>query len=104
MQHVVLFHFPTDLSEEDEREMAAMVREWPANIPGFTKLRFGKDASGRSRGYQYLLLTEFESNERMQAYFPHPVHRAFADWIYARGCEVLAADYPVNEASLMLGD
>lgn len=104
MQHIVLLQFPENLSAEEEDEMSSMVRRWPADIPGFTKLRFGRDISGRSRGYQYLLVTEFETDELMRAYFPHPVHQAFAEWIYSRGCQVLAFDYPVNDTTVILGD
>jgi hypothetical protein len=104
MQHIVLFHFPERLSPELEEEMAAQVREWPEKIGGFTRLRFGADVSGRSRGYQYALFAEFENEERMREYFPHPVHRAFADWVHERGSEELAFDYPVTDQSLILGD
>lgn len=32
-QHVVLFKFAQELSADEESEMLARVREWPANIP-----------------------------------------------------------------------
>jgi hypothetical protein len=50
-QHVVLFKFPAELSSDEEKEMFERVRAWPETIPGFTGLRFGKDVSGRSGGF-----------------------------------------------------
>lgn len=101
-QHVVLFKFAEALSDEEEREMFARVREWPANIPGFTGLRFGKDVSGRSGGYSYLLLTEFESEEAHQAYYTQPTHVAFSEWVFSHEVEAIRVDYPLDANNLVL--
>ena len=103
VQHVVLFRFPRDLSPEEEQEMFDQVRAWPETIPGFTGLRLGRDVSGRSCGYQYLLLTEFESEDAHRAYYSQPAHQAFSEWVFARECEVIRVDYPLDRRSLMLG-
>ena len=102
-QHVVLFKFPKPLTSDEEREMLERVRKWPETIPGFTGLRLGKDVGGRSGGYEYLLLTEFESEEAHQAYYSQPAHVAFSEWVAARNAEVLRVDYPLTEESLLLG-
>ena len=102
-QHVVLFKFPNELTDEAEREMIDQVRKWPETIPGFTGLRFGQDVSGRSGGYSYLLLTEFENEEMHQAYYSQPAHVAFSEWVFARGCEAIRVDYPLNEETLIVG-
>ena len=102
-QHVVLFKFPRELSADEEGEMFEQVRRWPEAIPGFTGLRLGRDVSGRSGGFQYLLLTEFEDEDAHQAYYEQPAHRAFSDWVFARDCEVIRMDYPLDERTLMLG-
>jgi heme-degrading monooxygenase HmoA len=102
LQHLVLFRFPGDLSPEDEKEMFAQVSAWPEKIGGFTRLRLGKDVSGRSRGYQYALMVEFEDEEAAKRYHPHPVHQVFAGWVADRGCEVLALDYPLDSSTRIL--
>jgi len=38
LQHVVLFSFPTDLSDDDWAEMQAMVRSWPDEIGGIDRV------------------------------------------------------------------
>jgi hypothetical protein len=103
VQHVVLFKFPRALSAEEEREMFEHVRGWPGSISGFTGLRFGRDVSGRSGGFDYLLLTEFESEEAHQAYYSQPAHVAFSDWVFNLGCEVIRIDYSLNDRTLMVG-
>jgi heme-degrading monooxygenase HmoA len=103
VQHVVLFKFPRALSAEEEADMAEQVRRWPETIPGFSGLRLGRDVSGRSAGFQYLLLTEFESEEAHQAYYGQPAHKAFSEWVFSRGCEVIRVDYPLDERTLIRG-
>ena len=78
------------------------VRGWPASISGFTGLRLGRDVSGRSRGFDYLLLTEFESEEAHQAYYSQPTHVAFSEWVLGKGCELIRVDYPLSEETLLL--
>jgi Stress responsive A/B Barrel Domain len=95
-QHVVLFKFPRELSMEEEQEMFRRVGEWPESIPGFTGLRLGKDEGGRSNGFSYLLLTEFESEEAHQAYYAKNAHVAFSEFVMGLGCEVIRVDYPLN--------
>jgi heme-degrading monooxygenase HmoA len=101
-QHVVLFKFADELTPEEEEEMFGRVAAWPESIPGFTGLRVGRDVSGRSGGFQYLLFTEFESEEAHQAYYSQPAHVAFSQWVFERGCEVIRMDYALEERNLLL--
>jgi len=101
-QHVVLFKFPAELSADEEKEMFERVRAWPDTIPGFTGLRLGRDVSGRSGGFDYLLLTEFESEEAHQAYYSQPAHVEFSEWVFARNPEVIRIDYPLTADSVAL--
>ena len=102
-QHVVLFKFPRELTPEEQQRMWEQVRAWPQTIPGFTGLRLGRDVGGRSGGYEYLLLTEFESEEAHQAYYSQPAHVAFGNWIVGElGAEVIRVDYPLSEDTLIL--
>jgi Stress responsive A/B Barrel Domain len=103
-QHVVLFKFPRGLTAEEEEQFVGHVRSWPEAIDvEFLALRLGRDVSGRARGHQYCLFTEFETEERMKAYQAHPVHQAFGAWVYERECEVLAFDYRVDDATRFAG-
>lgn len=101
-QHVVLFRFPEPLSEAEEREMFEQIKAWPDDIPGLTGLRIGKDVGGRSQGFDYLLLTEFEDEEAHQAYYSQPTHVSFGQWVAARNAEVIRVDYALGEDNLIL--
>lgn len=82
--------------------MFEQVSGWPETIEGFTGLRLGKDVGGRSGGFDYLLLTEFESEEAHQAYYSQPAHVAFSEWVAARDCEVIRVDYPLDDRALVV--
>jgi heme-degrading monooxygenase HmoA len=97
-----LFKFPQDLTPDEEKEMYEQVRAWPRTIDGFTGLRLGRDVSGRSGGWMYLLLTEFESEEAHQAYYSQPAHVAFSKWVVAREAEVARIDYALTGENLIL--
>jgi heme-degrading monooxygenase HmoA len=101
-QHVVLFKFPSELTPKEEKEMFAQVKAWPESIDGFTGLRIGKDVSGRSAGWTYLLLTEFESEDAHQAYYSQPAHVAFSEWVFAHNAEVARVDYALTSENLIV--
>jgi len=94
LQHIVLFSFPQELSAKDAAGMKAQIQAWPQKIGGFGAIRFGRDLTGeRTRGYQYLLYTEFDDDAALAAYQQHPVHQHFLSWVMDRSCTPLAFDY-----------
>jgi hypothetical protein len=100
LQHVVLMKFPTAPSAEDDAALRAMVAGWPDSIGTMTELRFGGDLTGeRSGGYQYLLLTVFPDADTLAAYTAHPVHQELIRFLDERGCERLAFDYYLDDAT-----
>jgi hypothetical protein len=105
LQHVVLFSFPRELSEDEVAQMWQMVGSWPKEIGLMTKCRLGTDITGaRNRGYGYLLYTEFPDVESLNAYRAHPVHVQFNDWIIERDCTPLAFDYLLDERTVLMAE
>jgi hypothetical protein len=103
LQHIVLFSFPRDLSDAEAAQMRDMVASWPAQIGLMTQCRLGTDLTGaRSRGYSYLLYTEFPDVETMNAYRAHPVHLKFMDFLSELGCTPLAFDYHLDEQTVFM--
>jgi hypothetical protein len=103
LQHIVLFSFPQDLSPEDDAEMRRHVESWPAEIGGMTSVRLGRSINEeRTRGYQYLLYTEFPDVETLVSYQKHPVHQRFLRWVLDRDCTPLAFDYHLDESTVIL--
>jgi hypothetical protein len=103
LQHIVLFSFPRDLSDEEATQMRDMVASWPAQIGLMTRCRFGADLTGaRTRGYSYLLYTEFPDVDAMNAYRAHPAHLEFLAWLTERDCTPLAFDYLLDEQTVLM--
>jgi hypothetical protein len=103
LQHIVLFSFPRDLSDEEAAQMRDMVASWPAKIGLMTRCRLGTDLTGaRTRGFTYLLYTEFPDVETMTAYRAHPAHVEFMDWLTERDCTPLAFDYLLDEHTVLM--
>jgi hypothetical protein len=103
LQHVVLFSFPQDLGDEDWADMQSQVRSWPAEIGGIEKIRLGSSFNTeRTRGYQYLLYTEFTDLEALVHYQRHSVHQKFLKWVLDRDCTPLAFDYHLDEETVVL--
>jgi len=105
LQHIVLFSFPRDLSEDEIAQMWDMVGSWPKEIGLMTKCRLGTDLTGaRTRGYGYLLYTEFPDVETLNAYRAHPVHLRFNDWLIERDCTPLAFDYQLDDHTVLMAE
>lgn len=103
VQHIVLFSFPRPLSSEEEAEMRAMVAAWPREIGLMTRCRFGTDLTGaRTRGYTYLLYTEFGDTGALGEYQAHPVHLRFKNWLDERDCTPLAFDYHLDDKNVLM--
>ena len=99
----MLFSFPRELSEDEAAQMRGMVASWPSEIGLMTKCRFGTDLTGaRTRGYGYLLYTEFPDVATMEAYRAHPVHQRFLDWLIDRDCTPLAFDYYLDADTVLM--
>ncbi|HEY2549245.1 MAG TPA: Dabb family protein [Streptosporangiaceae bacterium] len=103
MQHIVLFSFPRELTEEEAAQMRAMVASWPSEIGLMTRCRLGTDLTGaRTRGYSQLLYTEFPDVAAMNEYRAHPVHVRFMEWLAERDCTPLAFDYELDGQTVLM--
>ena len=105
LQHIVLFSFPRELSEDEVAQMWQMVGSWPKEIGLMTKCRLGTDITGaRTQGYGYLLYTEFPDVETMNTYRAHPIHVRFNEWLIERDCTPLAFDYLLDEHTVLMDE
>ncbi len=103
LQHIVLFSFPRELSDEEQADMRAQVAAWGEGIGGMTHLRFGNDLTGaRTRGYTQLLYMEFPGTAELERYQQHPLHKAFHAWLVERQCTPLAFDYFLDEDTVLV--
>jgi hypothetical protein len=105
LQHIVLFSFPRELSDDEAAQMRSMVASWPKEIGLMGRCRFGTDLTqARTRGYGYLLYTEFPDVAALDSYRAHPAHLQFLDWITERDCTPLAFDYHLDERTVLMAE
>jgi Stress responsive A/B Barrel Domain len=105
LQHVVLFRFEPPLDTSAAACLRSLIADWPQEIGEFSAVHFGTDMHevGRTRGYQYLLLTNHHDLESLRRYQAHPLHQQFSVWIGNHGGEVLAFDYELDRDTMVLG-
>src|ERR1022692_3044100 len=99
VQHIVLFSFPRELSADEAGQLRAMVASWPDKIGLMSRCRLGTDlrqlramvaswpdkiglmsrcrlctdlTGARTRGYSFLLYTEFPDVPTLHEYRAHP--------------------------------
>ncbi len=105
VQHIVLFSFPRELTEDEAADMRSMVAAWPKEIGLMGKCRFGTDLTKtRTRGYEYLLYTEFADIGALNDYRAHPVHQRFLAWLVERDCTPLAFDYHLDAQTVLMAE
>jgi stress responsive alpha/beta barrel protein len=103
VQHIVLFSFPRELTAAQAARMREMVASWPGTIGLMTRCRLGTDLTGaRTRGYSFLLYTEFPDVDSLNAYRAHPVHVEFTDWLAEREATPLAFDYHLDGETVLM--
>jgi hypothetical protein len=103
VQHIVLFSFPRELSAEEAGQLRAMVASWPEKIGLMSKCRLGTDLTGaRTRGFSFLLYTEFSDVAALAEYRAHPVHVEFMDWLVRHECTPLAFDYHLDGQTVLM--
>jgi len=105
LQHVVLFRFEPTLERDSADELRGLIADWPQSIGEFTAIHFGTDMHemGRTRGYDFLMVTHHEDLKSFLRYQDHPIHHEFGYWIREHGGEVLAFDYVLDEVAVIVG-
>ncbi len=73
--------------------MQQALRDLQGKINGILHLGCGEDFCGRSGGYQIGLVVGFVSREALEAYGPHPEHKAFIEKFKPLWDDVKALDF-----------
>lgn len=86
IQHLVLFHFKEEADGRSKRENMQMAKEkalcLKESIPEIRSLEIYFTAKGvPEHNADFILVSTFDSMERLQAYQAHPAHVAFGKFI-----------------------
>jgi len=77
--HVVLFRWKPDASPDQVAQARQALLGLAEHIPGIQEIQCGDNFSERSRGFQTVLFVRFANRQALEAYLPHPAHRAVVE-------------------------
>lgn len=100
VEHIVLFKFNDQYTEEIEAALLAKLQSFKTEIAGIVELTAGRNdtqETDRAQGYALGLRITFESQQALDDYLPHPVHRQFGQMLQGIMDDVIVVDYPVHK-------
>ncbi len=96
IEHIVLFRWKDDASQEAIDNVLTELRKLKSKIPGIADLSCGANFSDRAKGYTHGLVVRFNDRSALEAYGPHPEHqRVVQNFINPIRADVLAFDYEI---------
>jgi hypothetical protein len=96
VEHIVLFRWTNQASQEAINSTLAELRKLKDKIPGIVEMSCGENFSDRAKGYTHGLLVRFKDRAALSAYGPHPEHqRVVKNFINPIREDILAFDYEV---------
>jgi len=94
VEHIVLFRWTEEASQEAIDSAVAELRGLKGKIAGIMDLSCGANFSDRAKGYTHGLVMRFTDRAALQAYVPHPKHqRVVQNLINPIRADILALDY-----------
>jgi hypothetical protein len=94
VEHIVLFRWTDEASQEAIDTAVAELRKLKGKIPGIVDLSCGANFSDRAKGYTHGLVVRFTDQSALEAYGPHPEHqRVVQNFINPIRADILALDY-----------
>ena len=94
-RHVVLFKFKADASEEQVRQIENDFSALKDKIDLVQDYEWGTNISpeGLDNGYTHCFFVTFKHKADLEAYLPHPEHKAFIDKLLPILDEATVIDY-----------
>ncbi len=77
--HIVLFRWKDAATHEQVEEAHRRLRDLKRLIPGILEIHCGRNFSERGQGFETVLFVRFRDREALNAYLPHPAHRAVVE-------------------------
>lgn len=79
VEHVVLFKLKAEATAGQREALLAALKGLREAVPGIVDLSCGVNFSERSQGYEIGLVVRFRDRAALDAYLPHPAHRAVVE-------------------------
>ncbi|WNS45916.1 Dabb family protein [Paenibacillus sp. MMS20-IR301] len=98
-EHLVAFKFNGQFKPGSEEPLIAALLALKEQIPGIADITAGVNVTEETdniHGYTLGLRVTFTDQEALQAYGPHPAHRAFVDMLEGIIESVVVVDYLIR--------
>ena len=94
-RHVVLFGFKEDATQEQISEIEKAFAALPSEIEHITDYEWGTNVSpeGLNEGLTHCFFVTFKDKAGLEAYLPHPAHKAFVAKLKPILEKVVVVDY-----------
>ena len=79
VEHIVLFRWKEDAAPEAIARAIEGLRDLKGKVPGIVDLSCGENFSDRAEGFHCGLVVLFADRAALDAYGPHPAHRAVVE-------------------------
>ena len=74
IEHVVLFKFKTGTPDSTIAEISSELTDLKSRIPEIKYLTFGENFSNRNKGFNYGLVSRFDTRSDLEIYQKHSDH------------------------------
>ena len=92
--HIVLLRPKPETTQEELEAVLEQVRALKGKIPGLLAVQAGANRHNAHQGYTYGFVMQFEDEEHLRAYSPHPAHRAVSPELRRLCTALLNFDLP----------
>lgn len=79
--HIFALRWKPETTEADIARATKEILAFQGVIPGLIEVQVGTNVSPRGKGYAYIGLMKFTSQEAAEAYFVHRIHLALLEWL-----------------------
>lgn len=95
VQHIVLFKFKPETTDEKVKEIVAAFEALPSKISQIKGFKWGTNNSPENlnKGLTHAFILTFDSEKDRDAYLPHPAHKAFGGIVGPWLADVTVVDF-----------
>jgi antibiotic biosynthesis monooxygenase (ABM) superfamily enzyme len=79
--HAFVFRWVEGTTEEQKERAKREILALQGKIPGLLETHVGTNVSPRGQDYEFGGVMKFTDRAALDAYFPHPVHKALGNWL-----------------------
>ena len=95
VEHILLFEWNEDVSDEQVQECLAELHALKDAIPGIQSIKTGRNFSDLAGGTDHAAILTMDDVAALKAYAPHPIHMAFVKMVKPMMKNLVVVDFEV---------